>query len=507
MTTIACPKCADSVRLPPRASQRATVRCPLCQETFPLAEVLDKMPPALIVVDDPDAAAVVPMSGSVTAEGTALATFVEPESGGGGFAPLSIETAAPGASTATAARRRRPAAPARRKPKNPVAEFVKIVLGGIAGLLIAQVILWYLGSYQVIKVNGDPFGVGPKVARFAPWIVPEKYRGQKPSGGAASQAEKGAPAVVDATGGVEPKELPSRTFVDPNKPATASDAVRTPGAKAKRPGNSQKKEIRDRKVADAPEVDAFGIGAAPKSALPDLTTVPEPETNPLEDMQLDTELPPDGKLVADPVVSPAEEMKEAPAAEPKSAARPLPNAPQMTAAELASAAEEAKTVLKAWRSAPDDEDARELIRQSYVALAKLGEALAFRDKSAGAESQTAGELVQSLTTEGAKLNTLGRVANGWLKAASRDSSGVLLVGVVKQVRQQGGYDVIELALSGSDQPVAVYRTSQPGKAHSPDSQLLVLGAIIEDPAKNLVGYEGEAAFVVWEGLSRELPGS
>ena len=57
MTIVACPKCADSVVLPGRASRLATVRCPLCQEQFPLAEVLDKLPPALIVVDDPEAAA------------------------------------------------------------------------------------------------------------------------------------------------------------------------------------------------------------------------------------------------------------------------------------------------------------------------------------------------------------------------------------------------------------------------------------------------------------------
>ena len=67
MTIVACPKCADSVVLPGRASRLATVRCPLCQEEFPLAEVLDKMPPALVVVDDPEAEAVALAGG--TADG------------------------------------------------------------------------------------------------------------------------------------------------------------------------------------------------------------------------------------------------------------------------------------------------------------------------------------------------------------------------------------------------------------------------------------------------------
>jgi hypothetical protein len=176
----------------------------------------------------------------------------------------------------------------------------------------------------------------------------------------------------------------------------------------------------------------------------------------------------------------------------------------MTAAELASAAEDAKTMVDAWRSATDA-DSRELIRQSYVALARLGEALAFRKDPAGAELQTAVELVQSLKAEDAKLNTLGVVAGGWLKATGRDSHGVVLVGVIKQVRRQGGYDVIELAMTGSDQSVAVYCKSESRETYSPDSRLLVLGAIVEDPGKNLVGYEGNAPFVVWQGLLEELP--
>jgi hypothetical protein len=235
-----------------------------------------------------------------------------------------------------------------------------------------------------------------------------------------------------------------------------------------------------------------------------MTTVPETEANPLADMKLDTELPLDNQPMPAPAVSPVEEAKGEPAAEAKAPAQPLPNAPRITAAEMASAAEDAKTVLNAWTAAPE-EDARELIRQGYVALAKLGEALAFREDPAGPGSQTAAELVKSLAAEDAKLNTLGRVANGWLKAVSRDSSGVLLVGVVKEVRQQGGYDVIELTLSGNDQSVPVYRKSQPGETYSRDSKLLVLGAIIEDPGKNLSGYEGEARFVVWEGLTEKLP--
>jgi len=506
MTIVACPKCADSVVLPLRASQRATVRCPLCQAEFPLAAVLDKMPPELIVVDDPDAVAAMPSTGATAAASGAIPLFVEPESNSGGFAPLSIETAAPGAPATTAARRRRPAAAAKRKPKNPVAEGVKIVLGGVAGLVIAQVILWWIGSAKEWpSKRADISGLAPKIARFAPWVVPERYRGRKPSSEAVSESGTIAAAAPKTASGAPPGELPQRTFVTPNESAATPDGVKSSGGRAKRSGKSQKTGGVELLAPDAREADPFGVAPAPAKPKHDLTALPEVETDPLADMELDTEMPLDDKPVADPVVvGPEEEAKGKPDEAPKSVVEPLPNAPQTTAAELASAAEDAETVVRAWRSG-SDADSRELIRQSYVALAKLGETLAFRKEPAGAELQTAVELVQSLKADDAKLNTLGRVAGGWLKATGRDSHGVLLVGTVKQVRQQGGYEVIDLTISGGEQSVAVYRKLEPSQAYSPDSRLLVLGAIVDDPGKNLAGYEGDAAFVIWQGLLEELP--
>lgn len=504
MTIVACPKCADSVVLPGRASPRATVRCPLCQEEFPLAEVLDKMPPALIVVDDPDAAAAGPLAG-IAAATAAAPLFAEPESNGGGFAPLSIETAASAAPPATAARRRRPAAAAKRKPKSPVAEGVKIVLGGVAGLVIAQVILWWIGSAKEWpSKRADISGLAPKVARFAPWIVPERYRGQKASAEAGGEPETSGPAAAGALGGVRPRELPQRTFVNPNESAPAPGTAKSPAAKAKKPGKSPKSDVPEPLAADNRDLDPFGIGGSKAKPDIDLTTVPETETDPSAEMKLDPDLVPDDKPVADPeVMSPEEEAKAEPAEATKPPVEPLPNAPRVTAAELASAAGDAKTMVDAWMSAAEA-DSRELIRQSYVALAKLGEALAFRRKPAGDELQTAVELVQSLKAEDAKLDTLGIVAGGWLKASGRDSDGVLLVGVVKQVRREGAYDVIEVTLGGG-QSVAVYRQSEPAEAYSPDTRLLVLGGIVEDPGKNLAGYEGDAPFVIWSGLLEKLP--
>ncbi|NLF72241.1 MAG: hypothetical protein GX575_24670 [Candidatus Anammoximicrobium sp.] len=524
MTIIACPRCTDSVVLPSRASQRATVRCPLCQEEFPLAEVLDKLPPELIVVDDPDAAAAVTLTDGAAPDVDAVPRLLEPEPRTGGFAPLSIETGDSAATTATATRRRRPAAPAKRKSKSPVAEFVKIVLGGVAGLVIAQVILWWIGSAKEWpSKRADISGLAPKIAPYVPWIVPERYRGEKPSGGAVSAPAAGDAVAAGTPAASAPQVLPERSFVNPNESASphkspaASGKAKSPGAKTKKPGKSQKPGAAEPLTAGVPGADPFGMAAPAAKPDIDLSEIPEPETDPLAEMKLDTEAPPDDKPVADPMVSSSEEEAKTEPTETvkptettetaettKPPAQPLPNAPQKTAADLASAAEEAQTVVDAWRSASEGES-RERIKQSYVALAKLGETLAYCPKRGGAELDAAVGLVQSLKAEDAKLNTLGIVAGGWLKASGRDNNGVLLVGVVKQVRQQGGYNVLDVALAGSEQTVAVYGQAESGEAPALDDRLLVLGAIVQEPGANLAGYEGDAPFVIWQGLWEKLP--
>jgi hypothetical protein len=181
----------------------------------------------------------------------------------------------------------------------------------------------------------------------------------------------------------------------------------------------------------------------------------------------------------------------------------LPNAPRTTAAELRTAVEEAQTVVEALKATPEA-DSRPLLRQAYVALAKVGETAAFRSSSDTAALQAASDLLKNVIAEDDKLTTLGRAAGVWLKTSSRDNNGVLLLGTVKEVRQQGGYRVTELVIPGRDGAVAVYRGGEDGDVYPSDTRLVVLGAIITSPDKDLVGYEGDGEPVVWEGLAERL---
>src|SRR5688572_30429621 len=50
MTIVRCPRCRDEVSLPPKATGRALVRCPLCLEQYLLAEAMAGAPPALVII-------------------------------------------------------------------------------------------------------------------------------------------------------------------------------------------------------------------------------------------------------------------------------------------------------------------------------------------------------------------------------------------------------------------------------------------------------------------------
>ena len=52
MAVANCPECQEEVSLP-TASEEATVQCPLCGAEYVLSKIINTLPPALIVLDDP----------------------------------------------------------------------------------------------------------------------------------------------------------------------------------------------------------------------------------------------------------------------------------------------------------------------------------------------------------------------------------------------------------------------------------------------------------------------
>jgi hypothetical protein len=183
MTIVRCPRCRDEVTVPPRAGGGALVRCPLCLEQYLLSEAIAQMPPALVMVSenirDGFAAPVV--------EETEVPAGDEYLLSGVGTAPLVTPTTRDALAAATALRLSRRPRSAQRETHFLV-EMAKVTLGGIAGLLLGLLVLWW-------AFRTDPLELGPSVARQVPWIVPASLQGKSKAPQMSVVQAKAAPSV------------------------------------------------------------------------------------------------------------------------------------------------------------------------------------------------------------------------------------------------------------------------------------------------------------------------
>lgn len=488
MSLAACPRCADQVAVPLGASRQATVRCPLCQEEFPLAEVLDRLPPALIVVSDPGAGAeaAVPRPLGEVPEVVSVG-LASPETWS---PPAFAVDRGPATTAGPAAPARRKVAPRPRKKHNPVAELVKVVLGGVAGLVLAQLLLWWM---PFEKYRRDPFKMGPKVSQLAPWIVPEKFQGQKTP----AASEPGAAETLAPTPGFPPGQanlsdsgLPQRDgFVDPNQAAEPKKKAGKPAPKKPSPPAKA--------AATKPQDDAA-------EEEPPLAAAPPPGAAPNDIGPIGVSLDP-GLMQAEPKppAAPKPSAEDAPAAaQPTTAAR-IPSAPKTSAGELKSALDDAHTALKAWQGAGKTD--LKAAAQCFRMFAKWAEAQTCADSAAEDSATAAKDLLQAIAGEEEKLALIAKVAAAWIPSAKRDSNGVLLAGVVRGVKQQGELYETALDLIDADgTALTLVSEADPRPQFSTGAKILAAGLVVRDPAQEIKGYDGQAETVVWLGPSHLL---
>lgn len=107
--------------------------------------------------------------------------------------------------------------PRRKKQSSPIGSFIGVVFGGLAALPIATAIMWY-------AIGTDPFKIAPKVAEYAPWIVPERLAGtsfaQRNSRSSPEQA-----ALPDLKR--EPEESENSHFTDEQLPQANDESTTT----------------------------------------------------------------------------------------------------------------------------------------------------------------------------------------------------------------------------------------------------------------------------------------
>lgn len=527
MTVASCPKCNDPVSLPSGASPEAKVQCPLCKDSFELADVLAGLPPALIVLDDPGV------------EDLKLAPSDEPvvitppsdDADTPSFAiNASVGSSSVSAPTAEGARARRPAPTAgRRKAKNPVMEVIKIALGGIAGLVIAQLLLWWM---PVDGWRRDPFGLGPKVGAFAPWIVPDKFEGTSLPNAANGNETDGTQADGNPNGGRSDSGLPVRSFVDPNA-----------GTPSQRGGSGKQNQGRKRNggggVSNAPhvvpmddlfpepdeaepipsppnvvvnvetpDIDPFGIGTAPaevepvssdQPSLPSVDLVLPAEADELADSLPEVTLDP--TLLMEPEPAPTVDATELQPDSP--GGPPIAGSPTVEPVALQTSLQVAETQAASWNAASPQELAT-AGKPTFTALVELGEKAAYAKTLQPAEANRIRKILNGIANTPAKTALFQRVGRGWLGMSERSSDGIIAIGNVTALNQHDNLHEIVLELA-TDQTVSVYSLNPPATDIAPGSRLLVLGAIVQDPADRLANYPGDASSIIWQAASVAVP--
>lgn len=463
MIISSCPSCHEPVTVPNGASTSARVRCPLCSDEFLLAVVLEKLPPLLVVLDAPAPAA---SAAAVESEVSLVPEFGSKPAGAPAFE--FDESPAPGTKKTVS-----PAARPKRKEKSIVVEMVKIVGGGVVGLGLALIILWWV-------FERDPLQVAPKVATYAPWMVPPKWRG-KAGTSLENKAESGASSSNNKNGGsgkgvAKNNGLSGTTSVpfsagvmggSPTKPVDKpeilqGDPFSTPDIK--------------KPDADIPEIGLPVVGPKPKETKPK-ETKPK-ETKPKDPAPADPAKPKRSELAKSLPMATASDLER-------------------TLKSVESANNDIEIALSPAVENLSNEKKLEFGQAYYNSIARLGEVLISADPSDPEIQSASGNVsavLQELAKNPPKQRLLAALAERSLKATSRANSGLCAIGTVKQISPSGKLFAVDLELVTKNKTVVSFLAADdPNPFCKAGEKVLLLGAIVADPAKNIAGYEGEEA--------------
>ncbi|MDP6466988.1 MAG: hypothetical protein QF918_04590 [Pirellulaceae bacterium] len=541
MTTVNCPKCDEQVRMPANASAEARVQCPLCVEEFELAEALDRLAPMLVVLNDPGAADAAFSPSKKTFSGTDLVTdsngegktatqefsfedsSTEPDSAPAfAFEDGSVTSGSAGTVTTRRARSQRP-------QKSAIKEMVKIVGGGVIGLTIGQLILWWLpGDYK-----RDPIELGPKVPSFAAFLVHPKFRGNavvEKNAATESQQDSSSPSLgsfnFDDVGN---PELPTASFdgmPDPNKKQgekkkkkrnkknskdETSDTGKVPAGDAAEPDDGKEPSSGDSSSDPlaplATETEDDVLGTKPDIEVPMINLESFPTAT---DATPEESQPGDSGDSNPPISPPPTTTPPAPTPTPPPAAtgdfEGVRNAPKISVDQLSSRLTGAVSASTAMDSSSTEPGPKQLslAKEFYMTMAGLGEAITFVDQvSASVEVNEVGKFALGVGKQPAKLDLIGKVAPSWIKN-SRPHNGLVVCGTVDSIDFAAPYYVTSLVMPNKS-VLKVVSINDPSGDYQRQDKILVLGSILDSPQQDLKDYQGEATRVILDGLHATLP--
>lgn len=177
--SLPCPSCHRTLVLAADASLKAVLRCRHCSHQFVLGEMIEANLGFWEVVDDPNAAelSAAPSLAREKADNESTET--------GDEADLELAESSEYVSPQSLMKKRSEKKDVdwskfepitheqyermRRKGKSPIWSLLSVMLGGLASVPIATLLIWHL-------LGKDPLQMGPIVGRYVPWIVPAKFQ-------------------------------------------------------------------------------------------------------------------------------------------------------------------------------------------------------------------------------------------------------------------------------------------------------------------------------------------
>jgi hypothetical protein len=174
----------------------------------------------------------------------------------------------------------------------------------------------------------------------------------------------------------------------------------------------------------------------------------------------------------------------------------------VTVADFKTALDEAKLAASVWQAAELSD--KKSLAQSYRALTRLAETLALVEQAAAEDTTAAQELLKSLVKHTAKFDFVAEVVPLWVPAAKRPNNGVVLIGIVKSIRQQGALYETQLETAADGATFVLLSNFDPAANCPVDARILASGVVIPKPAEELNGYQGQAAPAVWLGTTATI---
>ncbi|MFW6169132.1 MAG: hypothetical protein ACODAD_01495 [Planctomycetota bacterium] len=464
MTVASCPSCQERVTVPVDATSDSVVRCPFCHEEFELKAFLNQLPPSLIVLE----------SGSPgqPGEGSEVRDDGDSFSGKGPEAVLSSpesedasDSLPPFDFTADSVREegerptRRP--PQRGARKNPTVEACKIIAGALLAIPAAQIILWW---FVPSGYKRDLLRLGPTVSRVAPWVVPGQFHAPP------------SDASDDRLPPSQPRRYPPRIEQPQAVPRAGNGSALSPP-------ESARQETAEDKTRDP---------STKEEARRERDVPAEP----------DPDVPPVGDGNQEPLTT-AEPTEPAPT---DRVARGVRGVPRYTLEDVRAALETALQASIRWDAdlGPNDPRRAELTTQFYQAFARLSEAMTYpppNDSRIGDLATALTDVLETFKKQPEKLAMIGNQTAQWLDQSNRSTDGVFLFGTVNKIRRSGQIHETKLELASREKrTVTVVSRVDPRLTFAPTDRILMLGAIVEQPSRNLVGYQGDESMVVMGGF-------